>query len=81
MLGEEAGDSRRKNGGRPQVKADPGPAAPSGPHTGHCTGTQAHDGGSGGGPTPLSHMAWGLSAQVVPSSASLGGKSALLLML
>lgn len=51
---EQSGDSRRKNGGRPQVKADPGLAPPSGPHTGHCTGTHAHDGGSGGGPTPLS---------------------------
>ena len=51
---EQSGASRRKNGGRPQVKADPGPALPSGPHTGHCTGTHAHDGGSGGGPTPLS---------------------------
>lgn len=43
-------DSRRKKVGKPQVKADRGWAASSGPHTGHCTGTHAQDGGSGGGP-------------------------------
>lgn len=52
-------DSRRKKAGKPQVKADLGWAASSGPHTGQCTGTHAQDGGSRGGPKASSPFSMG----------------------